>query len=127
MTAIGLVMIGIAMVGEYLGWIVLAAGVAGVGALVVGLVGLYRRRRRRYLLGKYRDEALVASLLEQRFWEGQTADQLFDALGEPHDVDQKMLKTKKKEIWKYDHRGHNRYDLRITLDNDVVVGWDQKD
>ena len=51
---------------------------------------------------------------------------LIDSLGQPQDIDTKVLKTKKKEIWKYNHNGGNRFGLRITLDNDIVVGWDQK-
>ena len=64
--------------------------------------------------------------MNKNFWQGQTAEQLIDSLGRPEDIDQKILKTKKKEIWKYNHQGGNRYGLRITLDNDHVVGWDQK-
>jgi hypothetical protein len=41
-------------------------------------------------------------------------------------VDRKLLKTMKREIWKYNPRGVNRYGLRITLDNDIVSGWDHK-
>tara|TARA_Y100000782_G_scaffold36115_1_gene40417 strand:+ start:43681 stop:43917 length:237 start_codon:yes stop_codon:yes gene_type:complete len=75
---------------------------------------------------KYHDEKIVNALMDKSFWQGQTAEQLMDSLGKPQDIDQKVLKTKKKEIWKYNHRGSNRYGLRITLDNDIVVGWDQK-
>ena len=125
--AIGIPLVGIAVAGQIIGWDVIAGGVVGIIVLIAAIVWLLKNNRRRKLIKKYQDETLVDALLEQRFWEGQTADQLLDALGDPHDVDQKVLKTKKKEIWKYDHRGHNRYDLRITLDDDVVVGWDQKD
>lgn len=75
---------------------------------------------------KYRDEQLVQNLLDERFWQGQTAEQLRDSLGEPLDIDQKVLKTKVKEIWKYEQTGKNRYGLKITLDDGIVVSWDQK-
>ena len=41
-------------------------------------------------------------------------------------VDNKVLKTKTKDIWKYNRTGTNRYGLRITVENDIVVGWDKK-
>jgi len=75
---------------------------------------------------KYGDEGLVDKLMEGLFWQGQTEDQLKDSLGEPADVDQKVLKTKTKEIWKYYESGKNRYDLKVTIENGEVVGWDKK-
>ncbi len=77
-------------------------------------------------MAKYQDKEVVDNIMRRQFWQGQTAEQLIDAIGEPEDIDVKVLKTKKKEIWKYDHQRGNRYELRITLDNDVVVGWEQK-
>lgn len=82
--------------------------------------------RRMRLTMKYRDEQLVQNLLDERFWQGQTAEQLRDSLGEPLDIDQKVLKTKVKEVWKYEQTGKNRYGLKITLDDGIVVSWDQK-
>lgn len=82
--------------------------------------------KRMRLTMKYKDEALVQDLLDEMFWQGQTAEQLRDALGEPLDIDQRVLKTKVKEVWKYEQTGKNRYGLKITLDDGVVVSWDQK-
>ncbi len=82
--------------------------------------------RRMRLTMKYKDEKLVQDLLDETFWQGQTAEQLRDSLGEPLDIDQKVLKTKTKEIWKYQQTGKNRFALKITLDDGVVVSWDQK-
>lgn len=89
------------------------------------MVSLLLARRMRLTM-KYRDEQLVQNLLDERFWQGQTAEQLRDSLGEPLDIDQKVLKTKVKEVWKYEQTGKNRYGLKITLDNGIVVSWDQK-
>lgn len=75
---------------------------------------------------KYNDEELVNKIMNRTLWQGQTAEQVIDALGKPKDIDQKVLKTKTKEIWKYFPSGRRRYGLRITLDNDEVVGWDNK-
>ena len=86
----------------------------------------YALHKRVRLMMKYKDDELVNSLMQESFWRGQTQDQLIDSLGEPLDIDQKALKTKTKEIWKYEQTGKNRYGLKITLEDGVVVGWDQK-
>lgn len=79
-----------------------------------------------YLREKYKDETLVDRILSGEFWQGQTAEQLRDTLGTPLDTDSDVLKTKIKEVWKYRQFGVNRYGLRIKLENDVVVGWEEK-
>ncbi len=108
----------------------------GIQALIVTMLGLVavvavyfvrkRAKRLAYLRAKYRDEVVVRNIMDRRFWPGQTAAQLYDSLGRPASVDNNLLKTRKREIWKYHPSGVNRYRLRITLDNDVVVSWDQK-
>ena len=123
---IGLPIYGIAQLGESIGWGILVAAVV----LVIGLVVWYQmaqtKKRREELMAKYQDEDLVEGLMSKSFWQGQSSMELIDSLGHPEDIDEKILKTKKKEVWKYNHQGGNRYGLRITLDNDEVVGWDQK-
>ena len=101
--------------------------------LAVGIVWLIshynkvkRAERLAYLTKKYKDQHLVDKLMNRQFWQGQTSEQLLDSLGKPADIDNKVLKTKKKEIWKYDQDGRNRYCLRVILENDTVVGWDQR-
>ncbi|NNC68303.1 MAG: hypothetical protein HKN83_09745 [Gammaproteobacteria bacterium] len=42
------------------------------------------------------------------------------------DIDQKVLKTKTKEVWKYFPSGRRRYGLRVKQVNGEVVGWDEK-
>lgn len=83
-------------------------------------------QRKYMLMERYGNEELVDNILNQVIWVGETDEQLRESLGEPEDIDQKVLKTKKKEVWKYGHKGGNRYKFRITLDNDVIVGWDEK-
>ncbi len=78
------------------------------------------------LMLKYNDQQVVDSLIAKRLWIGQTSEQLQDSFGAPDDVDERVLKTKRKEVWKYGHKGANRYEYRITLENDRVVGWDEK-
>lgn len=86
-----------------------------------------RQGRRQELMSKYEDEEVVERIMAPRVWAGQTAEMLTDALGPPEAVDVKLLKTKKKEIWKYAHQGGNRYGVRITLDNDKVVTAEVED
>jgi hypothetical protein len=82
--------------------------------------------RRSELPRKYGDEKVVDAIMRQSYWQGQTAEQLRDSLGTPADIDEKVLKTKRKEIWKYHHLGGNRFGLRITLEQEQVVGWEEK-
>lgn len=86
-----------------------------------------KKKRRGELLTKYGDPKIVEMILSRSVWQGQTHSQLVDSLGRPLDVDQKVLKSKTKEIWKYNKRGTNRFGLRVTLEDGVVVGWDKKD
>lgn len=85
-----------------------------------------KRKRRKRLLEKYGDHEIVAMIMKRMFWQGQTPEQLIDSLGAPIDIDKKILKTKSKEIWKYDQRGKGRFGLRITVENGIVIGWDKK-
>ena len=102
--------------------------------IVIGAcIGIYffyqsseKKKRLEYLKQKYIDDEIVNNLFKGVIWQGETAEQLIDSIGNPVAVDNKLLKTKKKEVWKYDHQGANRYNLRITLENDIVVGWDKK-
>ena len=85
-----------------------------------------KKERIAYLTDKYHDKEIVNRIIKGYFWQGQTSEQLIDSLGNPLDVDEKILKTKKKEIWKYNSDGMNRFRLRITLEQDIVVGWDKR-
>jgi len=95
--------------------------------IIVGVYSHYTTKwRRERLMEKYGDSVLVEKLMSKSFWQGQTEGQLIDSIGKPRDIDQKVLKTKTKEVWKYNETGKNRYALKITLENGEVVGWDKK-
>jgi len=130
--ALGLLII-LGLVVVSIGKILDAVGPAIVLVICAAAIGGYswlkisqRKARLAFLRDKYKDEAIVQRIIQRLFWEGQTSEQLIDSLGNPASVDHKMLKTRKREIWKYGRQGVNRYALRITLDEDTVVGWDQK-
>ena len=100
-------------------------GVAAIGTFI-WYKNSQKKKRLEYLHLKYGDEAIIRCILQRQFWEGQTSAQLIDSLGNPVSIDKKLLKTRTREIWKYDQRGVNRYGLRIILDDGVVSGWDKK-
>lgn len=107
------------------GWMFILLIIAAI-VLVFALKAAAKRKKLEYLMGKYGSEQIVALIYSHKYWQGQTAEQLTDSLGNPHGVDRKLLKTIKREVWKYNPRGVNRYGLRITLDNDIVSSWDHK-
>lgn len=111
---------------DSLGLPTVIALILGVVVLVIWLKVAAKRKKISYLMSKYGDPQTVAHIYGHRYWQGQTAEQLVDSLGSPHGVDKKLLKTVKREVWKYNPRGVNRYGLRITLDNDIVSSWDHK-
>ena len=94
--------------------------------IIIYINVLVTRAKRTRLLEKYGDPALVGRLMRGRFWVDMTQGQLLDSIGRPVHIDQKVLKTKTKEIWKYQKTGTNRFALRITVENKIVVGWDDK-
>ncbi len=82
--------------------------------------------RRERVYAKYGHTEDAKRIISRKVWVGETAEQLRDSLGTPEDIDEKVLKTKRKEIWKYDRKGVNRFGLKFTVENGVVVGWDEK-
>ena len=100
---------------------------AGTAALVCAIAVWAYRQRRRQLTAKYGDAETVRRIMRRVIWQGETQEQLRESFGEPADIDQKVLKTKRKEVWKYRPAGRNRFGLKVTLDDGVVVAWDMKD
>lgn len=83
-------------------------------------------QRTAYLKQKYNNAATVEAILEGKVWESMTEEQLIDSIGKPEAIDNKQMKRKSRDVWKYQHRGGSRYGLRITVENGFVVGWDSK-
>ena len=86
---------------------------------------LAARQRREMLLAKYSDEAVVEAIIDGGIWHDMTREQLLDSWGSPIAIDTKVLKRKVKETYKYDQTGVNRFARKASLENDVVVGWEQ--
>ncbi len=108
-------------------WVV-AALLLGVALVVLLFVARALATRSRYarLLAKYGDDKVVQALLTQTIWQGMTVEQLRDSWGEPAAVEQKVMKTKVREVFKYKPVGKNRFRDKVTLEDGIITGWDQK-
>jgi hypothetical protein len=108
------------------GWVIPALVVVAIVLLIVWQKHAKKQKRLAYLRAKYHDEKVVQNIYAGYFWRGQTEEQLRDSIGPPAAIDNKLLKTMTREIWKYHASGVNRYRLRITVENGRVAGWDKK-
>lgn len=84
------------------------------------------KKKKEELLVKYGDAEIVDKIMRGMFWQGQTIEQLLDSIGEPVGIDEKVFKAKSREVWKYKPAGKGRFKLRITIENGLVIGWDDK-
>lgn len=108
-------------------WIVAALLLLVAAAVLVFVArGLAKNSRYAKLMAKYGDETVVHALVTQTIWQGMTIDQLKDSWGEPVAVEQKVMKTKVREIYKYKPLGKNRFRDKVTLEDGIITGWDQK-
>lgn len=107
------------------GWVLPLVVVAVIIGLILVSRANNRRKRIEALRRKYPEE-IVQRILGGQIWQGQTEEQLIDTIGSPAEVDTKVLKTMRREIWKYGRVSSKRFRLRITVENGMVAGWDQK-
>lgn len=126
LVVIGLTIYAVVMLFKAIGWVIPTLVVIAIVVFVLWHKHDKKQRQLSYLREKYHDEQLVQRIYQGYFWEGQSAEQLRDSLGPPVAIDNKLLKTKVKEVWKYDPRGKNRFGLRVTVEDGYVAGWDQK-
>ncbi|WP_437685776.1 hypothetical protein [Sorangium sp. So ce176] len=85
----------------------------------------FEQQRWNQLCGRFGPD-LAARIYRGELWVGMTAEMLMHSKGPPEDIDEKVLKTKTKHVYKYFQTGTNRYALRVTLDDGIVTGWDDK-
>jgi hypothetical protein len=123
---VGLPIFIISKLVDAVGWITIIVAIVAVIALAIWYQHDKKQKRLQYLRDKYHDEEVVQKIMAGFFWQGQSEEQLKDAIGHPVEVDRMVLKTKTKEIWKYHKQGVNRFGLRLTVENGLVVGWDKK-
>lgn len=99
-------------------------------SILAGFLALYwgyKALKIFWFWSKYRDWLAAWRIAWRQVWVGMSSSQLIDALGRPVEVDQSVTSKRVKEVWKYHHKGANRYGIRINLDDDIVCGWGVKD
>lgn len=101
--------------------------------IIVGCIITYfiykfvkEKKHENYIHNKYPDDNIARMILANQIWQGQTDVQLRDSLGSPIDVDRTVMKTKTKEVWKYNQKSAKRFGLKVILDNGIVTGWENK-
>ncbi|MCQ8103460.1 hypothetical protein NP590_05010 [Methylomonas sp. SURF-2] len=104
--------------------------VGGSMLLIYILLWSHKRKKHaawmKHLYDKYKDAEVVDGILNSMFWKGMTEEQLIDSLGSPDAIDTQVLKTKRKEIWKYNEVRKGQFATKITVENHKVIGWDKK-
>lgn len=107
---------------KLLTWII-GLPVAIIWLIVVKIRASEREDERLAVVASKYSGETAELIAKKMFWRGQTAEQLRDSLGPPAAIDVKLLKTRRREVWKYGHYEANRYRTRVTLDNDIVTTW----
>lgn len=83
-------------------------------------------KRKETLLEKYGEE-IGQKIIQGEVWTGMAKEMLIDALGEPSQTKEDVLKTKIKEKFSYGEyytdRGTRKFTIEVRLENDEVVGW----
>ena len=51
---------------------------------------------------------------------------VIDSWGRPDAVDRKVYKTKIREVWKYGPGPRRSYANKVTFENGIVVGWENR-
>ena len=72
------------------------------------------------------DEATAQRITLGEVWEGMTEAMLIDARGLPVSRDQRNIKGRIRETWKYNQTGRGRFATRIIVNDGRVIGWDVK-
>lgn len=93
------------------------------GFVWVGLKIWAAESRKKRLIAKYGDNDLTRTIIAKKICQGMTSEQLIDSWGRPEETDEKILKTKTNETWKYGRTGKNRFNNRVYVENGIVVGW----
>lgn len=123
--AVGVPVFGIAALIEKYGLLYALLIVAGVLGLGAGYWQWLRLLRAARLRGKYPDAELARRLIAREIWEGQSAEELEDALGKPVSVDRHKRGGKHRETWNYlPYKG--RYRMRVTLEDGCVSTWHRR-
>ncbi|MDB4945096.1 MAG: hypothetical protein JWP97_4630 [Labilithrix sp.] len=85
-----------------------------------------QRKRLRWenLVARFGQET-AGKITSQHLWVGATREMVIEAFGQPQEVSEKVFKSKTKRVLKYYAQGGDRFGLKITFDDDQVVGWER--
>lgn len=110
----------------------------GLAALVAGFYGLRRlsknltakrlaehAKRLAELTARFGDVAAV-HIMNKRVWQGATPEMIVESIGKPLDIDERVMKEKTRHTFKYHQTGKNKFGLRVTFEEGICVGWDDK-
>lgn len=92
----------------------------------IGTVQEANKIESRYLqlMAKFNHAEIASRIIENQLWIGQTSEQLIEMRGEAIAKTSEMKRNMTKvEIWKYGQTGKNRFNVKVTLENDRVVSW----
>jgi uncharacterized membrane protein len=81
------------------------------------------REYRDRLVQRFGEDA-AAKIEAKELWVGATKEMVIEALGQPEDISEKVLKKKTKAVFKYYRRGRG-YGLKVNFEDDEVVGWEK--
>lgn len=79
---------------------------------------------RRAALARQFGPSTAARIMSGTIRMGDPKEVVVEALGAPEDASERVLKTKTKETLKYGKRSARSFDIKITLENGRVTGWD---
>ena len=105
--------------------------VVGVVVLIGGLVASSKIAKARAAARLAELTALYGAenadrIIRGVIWQGASPAMIVESIGDPADIDEKVFKTKTKQVYKYAQKGKNSFLLRITFEDGVCVGWDDK-
>jgi hypothetical protein len=104
----------------------IALVIGGLLIAVIAFLAWGNAQRRVRLLARYNDPQAVEMIMQKRIFEGMTVAQLHEAWGKPVAIDERVLKTKTTQVYKYHQFGKNRFHDRVKVEDGIVVGWEQK-
>ena len=76
------------------------------------------------LVTRFGDDA-ARRIQRKEIWQGETLDTVLASFGKPLDIKEHVLKKSTKHTYCYQRIAHNRYALRVHLQDGTVVGWDK--
>ena len=107
------------------GWILIGVAVVGLAVFAIRGSALRHQQRRETLIARFGPD-IAERILAGQYWQGATSEMLTESLGAPLDVKERVLKTKTKHTYCYQQTAKNRFALKVHLEDDQVVGWDDE-